>query len=120
MKNTIVINVESMPLIKQAIERAIKAVEIACTKSGVSSVGFSIDGTFCDWGIVDTSGVMTVIDSHAQLFGRQGSGSYSTIVEYLCEAINKNFAEQPVSKFEQLRAWARGFVGETQTVGESK
>lgn len=80
-------------LFKDYLQKAVGEVSLAAAKAGVSPVGFQIDECFCDFGEIETSGVVDVIDEAAAQFGVHGSDNYKYIVNAMCDALSEKFAE---------------------------
>lgn len=76
----------------EGLKAAKQAVEDAANEANVSPEGFEIDGTFCDFGEIDTSGVADAIMTAAEQFGPFGSFNYSYAQDLLCIEVKKAFA----------------------------
>ena len=111
MSNSIVIGLGSMPLIKEAIKQAVNAVNQAGDEANVSPLGFQIDGAFCDWGEIETSGVAEVIDEAASQFSESMTDRYNDVVNYICEQVTSYFAkEETVLDIQDLICTGRANV----------
>lgn len=89
------IELASMPIIKNAIKKAVNAVTLACEKAHVSPTGFNIDINYCDWGAVSTEHVVDVIDIAAGQFGDSSSShGYITVATFICEAVTDLFRKK--------------------------
>jgi hypothetical protein len=91
MSKTMVIELSVMPLITETLHLAKDAVILASNKANVSSSGFRIDDSFCDFGEIETSGVTAVIDEAASQFGACATEMYNEVVGYLCDQITNHF-----------------------------
>lgn len=81
-------------LFKHYLGKAVEEVKDAAENAGVSPEGFTIDGSFCDFGGVKTGVVADYIDEFACHFGVNGDDNYNHIVKVMCESITTAFASE--------------------------
>lgn len=84
---------KDMPVIQAAITKAILLTETASQKAGYTNVpvGFSIDGSYCNWKDIDTTTVADEIEAAASSIGHHGSELYNFATYHICLKVTEHF-----------------------------
>ena len=93
VQQVVMLNLLKAPFIQDAITRTILEVGIVFERAGVSSSGFNIDGSYCDYLEVDTTSISDIIDNAASQLAVHGSPTYQAVVDFICHKVTKQFSD---------------------------
>lgn len=86
------IDLSETPLFKSSLTKLIDAVNSAASNANVSPKGFTIDESLSDYGKIEVSEIVSILDEVAGFLGDYGSTYYRRVMNRLCESLNQHFS----------------------------